>query len=103
DLDAVTRLLGHVGDDAADGARAVTQRRGAAEHLDAVQPLDARVVVAGVADEQAGRDRRTVLENQRLVIRGAQAPDADVRDDGRLLLRLDRDAGDAPQRFLRRA
>src|SRR5690606_13436390 len=102
-LEAVRRFARHVVDDAADRAQPVTQRRRALQHLDAAHPLNARVVIAPVTDEKARRDGRTVLEDQRLVIGGAQAANADVRDDRGLLLRLDRNARHGAQRFLRGA
>ena len=89
DGEAVDGILGLVVDDAADGVGAVAQRSGALQHFDFVHALDARVVVAAVANEQAGSDRHAVFEDQRLVICRVQAANADVGDNTRFLFAFD--------------
>src|SRR5690606_31256868 len=59
------------------------------EHFDAVDMLHTRVVVTAVADKQARRHRHTVFENQRLVVRSAEATNTDIGDHSGLFFRLD--------------
>ena len=86
---AVDGILGLVVDDAADGVGTVAQRSSTLQHFDFVHALDARVVVAAVADEQAGGDGHAVFEDQRLVVCRAQATNTDIGDNTRFFFALD--------------
>ena len=98
DRKAVDGVLGLVVDDATDGVGAVAQRSRAFQDLDLVHALDTRVVVAAVADEQAGRDGHAVFKDQRLVVSGVEAANTDVGDDPGFFLTLDVHTGNAAQR-----
>ena len=103
-LDVSAQALRRVGrdvvDDAADGLRAELQGIGALQHLDAVETVDGRVVVAGVVAVGRISDRDAVFEQRDLgrTCR-VEAADADVRPQAKALLVADIHARHFAQRF----
>jgi len=89
---------GDVVDHAADGLRAELQGIGTLEHLDPVEAVDRRVVVAGVVAIGRVADRDAVLKQRDLGrARRVEAADADVGPQAKALLVAHVDAGDAAQ------
>src|SRR5690606_30566115 len=100
--DSVRRLFGAVVDYPTNSAWAIAQRRGAFQNLDAINALDAGVVIAAITNKQSGSHRHAILQHQRLVIRSTQAAHADIGDHRAFFFRLDVYAGYAAQRFFGR-